>query len=164
MKKLLLAAAFAITLLPSASFAATLLFPDGDPVAQITIPDSWEPEDTDYGIQANSDDDAIYIAIDVADDKTTEKVITDAFKFLENNGVTVEEATQKQSEETLNGMKMINFDWSGKDKDGDVSIGISLVAPKAGKLLVITYWGTKGEQEKHAKDLMGIITSLKPAK
>jgi len=164
MKKLLLAAAFATMLLPSASFAATLLFPDSDPVAQITIPDSWEPEDTDYGIQANSDDDAIYIAIDVADDKTTEKVITDAFTFLQNNGVTVDTATQKQSEDALNGMKMVNFDWSGKDKDGDVSIGISLVAAKPGKLLVITYWGTKGEQEKHAQELMGIITSLKPAK
>lgn len=164
MKKLLLAAAFATMLLPSASFAATLLFPTDEPVAQITIPDSWGPEDTDYGIQANSDDDAIYIAIDVADDKTTEKVITDAFTFLQNNGVTVDTATQKQSEDKLNGMQMVNFDWSGKDKDGDVSIGISLVAPKPGKLLVITYWGTKGEQEKHAQDLMGIITSLKPAK
>jgi hypothetical protein len=163
MKKTLLAAALVTMLLPSASFAATLLFPSDDPVAQITIPDAWGPEETDYGIQANSDDDAIYIAIDVADDKTTEKVITDAFVFLQNNGVTVDTATQKQSEDKLNGMQMINFDWSGKDKDGDASIGISLVAAKPGKLLVITYWGTKGEQEKHGEALMSIITSLKPS-
>ncbi|WP_117193876.1 histidine kinase [Rhizobium terrae] len=165
MKKLIAAAALSVAvLLPSASFAATLLFPSADPVAQITIPDAWNPEETDYGIQANSDDDAIYIAIDVADDKTTEKVIDDAFSFLQNNGVTVDTSTQKQSEDALNGMKMVNFDWSGKDNDGEVSIGISLVAAKPGKLLVITYWGTKGEQEKHAQELMGLITSLKPAK
>lgn len=164
MKKFLAAAALAAFLLPSASFAATLLFPSDDPVAQINIPDAWGPEETDYGIQANSDDDAIYLAIDVADDKTTNKVIEDAFKFLENNGVNVDPKTQKQTEDSLNGMKMINFDWDGKDKDGDVSIGVSLVGAKPGKLLVITYWGTKGEQEKHGQELMGIITSLKPAK
>jgi hypothetical protein len=164
MKKLLLAAAFATMLLPSASFAATLLFPTDDPVAQISIPDSWGPEETDYGIQANSDDDAIYIAFDVADDKTTEKVITDAFAFLENNGVSVDASTQKQGQDKLNGMDMVTFDWSGKDKDGDVSIGIALIAAKPGKLLVATYWGTKGEQEKHAKELNGILSSLKPAK
>lgn len=165
MKKFIAAAALSTALLlPTVSFSATLLFPSADPVAQITIPDDWDPEETDYGIQANSDDDAIYLAIDVADDKNTEKVITDAFKFLENNGVSVDTATQKQSEEMLNGMKMVNFDWSGKDKDGDVSIGISLVGAKPGKLLVITYWGTKGEQEKYAKVLLDMISSLKPAK
>ncbi|WP_199228329.1 hypothetical protein [Caulobacter sp. D4A] len=164
MKKILAAAVLATTLLSSPSFAATLLFPSDDPVAQITIPDAWNPEETDSGIEANSDDDAIYLSIDVATAETTDKVIEDVFKFLDENGVTVDPATQKQSEDTFNGMKMTNFDWSGKDKDGAVSIGVSLVAPKSDKLLVITYWGTKGEQEKHGAELLALINSLKPAK
>ena len=164
MKKMIIAAAFATLLLPSASFAATLLFPRADPVAQITIPDAWNPEETDSGIEANADDNSIYIAIDVASSNTTDKVIDDVFSFLAENGVKVDTSTQKQSEDTFNGMKMVNFDWSGKDNDGDVSIGVSLVAPKADKLLVITYWGTKGEQEKHGPELVALINSLKPAK
>jgi hypothetical protein len=164
MKKILAAAVLATTLLSSPSFAATLLFPSAAPVAQITIPDAWNPEETDSGIQANSDDDAIYLSIDVATSETTDKVIEDVFSFLDENGVTVDPATQKQSEDTFNGMKMINLDWSGKDKDGAVSIGVSLVAPKPDKLLVITYWGTKGEQEKHGPELVALINSLKPAK
>nr|WP_210300791.1 histidine kinase [Rhizobium rhizoryzae] len=151
-------------LFPAASFAETLAFPSDKPVASITIPDSWNPEETDTGIQATSSDEAIYLAIDVADAADAGKVVDEAIKFLDKNGVKVDESTQKQSEDTINGMKMMNFDWSGKDKDGPVNIGLSVLAPSANKVLLITYWGTKGEQEKHAQDLIGIISSLKPAK
>ncbi|WP_312222218.1 histidine kinase [Rhizobium rhizoryzae] len=164
MKKLFAAAAVAALLFPAASFAETLAFPSDKPVASITIPDSWNPEETDTGIQATSSDEAIYLAIDVADAADAGKVVDEAIKFLDKNGVKVDESTQKQSEDTINGMKMMNLDWSGKDKDGPVNIGLSVLAPSANKVLLITYWGTKGEQEKHAQDLIGIISSLKPAK
>lgn len=164
MKKLIAAAALAAMMFPAASFAKTLAFPSDNPVARITIPDSWGPEETDTGIEATSDDNAIYLAIDVADASEAGKAVDEAIKFLDKNGVKVDESSQKQSEDTVNGMKMMNFDWSGKDKDGDVSIGLSVLAPSADKILLITYWGTKGEQEKHGKDLIAIISSLKPAK
>lgn len=164
MKKLLAAAAFAAMMLPSSSFAGTLLFPSDKPVAEITIPDSWQPEETETGIQATSPDSAIYFSIDIANEKTTDKVIDDAVAFLEKNGVKIDFATQKQSDDEVNGMKMANFDWDGKDEDGAVNIGLSLVSPKPDKLLVITYWGTKGEQEKHAEALVKLINSLKPTR
>lgn len=164
MKKLFAAAALATMLMPCVSFAETLKFPSDAPVAQITIPDAWGPEETETGIQATSDDSAIYLSIDVADAKTSDKVISDAIDFLQTNGVTIDEKTQKESEDTVNGFKMSNLDWSGKDKDGDVNIGLSFLSPKPGKLLVITYWGTKGEQEKHGPELLAIIQSLKAAK
>jgi opacity protein-like surface antigen len=164
MKKLLAAATVAAVLLPSASFAETLQFPSEKPIAEITIPDSWEPEETETGIQATSPDSAIYLSIDVANEKTTDKVIDDAVAFLEENGVKIDASTQKQSEDKVNGMEMSNFDWDGKDADGDANIGLSLVSPQPGKLLIITYWGTKGEQEKHAEALVKLIGSLKPTR
>lgn len=164
MKKLFAAAALAAMMFPAASFAETLAFPSDKPVASITIPDSWNPEETDSGIQATSADEAIYLAIDVADASNVNSAVDEVIKFLETNGVKVDGSTQKQSEDTINGMQMTNFDWSGTDKDGAVNIGLSVLAPSANKILLITYWGTKGEQEKHANDLMSIISSLKPAK
>jgi hypothetical protein len=164
--KKIFAVTFALSLLsPFSSFAAstTMLFPSDAPVASISIPDNWEPEETDTGIQATSEDSAIYLSIDVADEKTSDKVIDDAVAFLEGNGVKIDASTQKQSEDKFNGMSMANFDWSGTDKDGPVSVGLSVVSPKPGKLLVITYWGTKGEQEKHGPELLAIINSLHPA-
>lgn len=163
MKKLIAAAACSVLMLPTASFAKTLIFPSDNPVAQITMPDSWDPEETESGIQGTSDDGAIYISIDVASDKTSDKVIDDALDFLKDNGVTVDPKSQKESDDEVNGMKMSNLDWDGSDKDGPVNIGLSFLSPRAGKLLVVTYWGSKGDQEKHGKQLVSIINSLKPA-
>ena len=87
----------------------------------------------------------------------------DAIAFLQKNGVKIDGSTQKKSDEQINGMDMTNFDWTGKDDDGDVNVGLSLLSPKAGKLLVITYWGSQGTQEAHGAELQGIISSLKAA-
>lgn len=162
MKKLVLGTLIA-AFLPVASYAATLKFPSDEPVASITIPDSWGPKETETGIDATSDDSAIYISIDVADPKTTDKVIDDAIAYLEKNGVKIDGSTQKKSDEMVNGMSMTNFDWDGTDSDGGVNVGLSLLAPSADKLLVITYWGSKGTQEKHGAELQAIISSLKAA-
>ena len=45
-----------------------------------------------------------------------------------------------------------------------MNIGLSVASPDGETMLVITYWGTKGQQEKHAKALTAIIASLKPVK
>ena len=161
--KILLAGVVLAALLPGIGQAKTLEFPSDAPIAEIAIPDAWNPEETDTGIQATSADSAIYLSIDIADEKTTDKVIDDAVAFLEKNGVKIDGSTQKKSDEQINGMDMTNFDWTGKDDDGAVNVGLSLLSPKAGKLLVITYWGSQGTQEAHASELQGIISSLKAA-
>ncbi|HTO31074.1 MAG TPA: histidine kinase [Pararhizobium sp.] len=161
MKKLITAALFA-AFLPTASYAADLSFPNDEPVASISIPDSWSPTVTDDGIEANAGDDAIYLAIDVTDEEGTQEVIDGCVEYLKTSGVTVDLATQKESSGELNGMKATSLDWDGKDNDGDVSISLTFVSPKPGKILVITYWGTKGMQEQHGPELQQMIASLKP--
>lgn len=162
MKKALLAA-LVLALAPVASQAATLNFPSDAPVAAITIPDDWKPEETESGIQAQSPDDAIYLSIDVAGSDNVEQVIADTFKYLEEQKVTVDPATQKETDATVNGMPVKNFEWSGKDETGDASIAVALVQPSPDHMLVLTYWGTPGEQDKHGEAIVGILSSLKPA-
>ena len=162
MKKMILATLFA-ALASTASHAATLQFPSDAPVASITFPDDWKPEETDTGMQAQSPDNAIYISIDVAAGEGGDKVVSDAIDFLKERGVTIDPASQTEDEFEVNGLKVSNLHWSGKDEDGDASIGLSFTAVSADKVLVLTYWGTKGEQEKHVAELDGILNSLKPA-
>lgn len=161
--KIILAAVLMTAFLPSVSFADTLVFPSDAPVARITIPSDWEPKETESGVDATSDDGAVYISVDVANAKTSDKVIDEAIAFLLKNGVKIDGSTQKQSDEVINGMDMSNFDWTGTDKEGPVNVSLSVVSPKPGKLLVITYWGSKGTQEKHFSELQEIIASLKPS-
>lgn len=163
MKKFFIAAAAAF-LVATGVEAAVLNFPSDAPIATITLPSDWAGKETDTGIEASSADDAIYFYIDVASAKTAEQVVEDSIKFLADNGVTIDIATQKEGHEKLNGMELATLDWDGKDKDGPVSIGLAFAAVNADKLLVITYWGTKGQEEKHAAELGAIIASLKPLK
>lgn len=162
--KTVVIAAMAALLHASGALAGELKFPSDAPVASITFPDDWtSAKETETGIDATSPDDTIYIAIDVADPKDTDAVITDAVNWLAGLGVTVDSTTAKQVEGTLNGMQVVNVDWDGNDKDGPVSIGLAAVAVNTNKVLVVTYWGTKGEQDKNDAAMADIINSLKPA-
>ena len=156
-------AAFTALLMSTAAHAADISFPSDAPVATISIPDDWGPKETETGIDATSPDNSIYLAADVADAKDTTAVVTDAVKYLKDQGVTVDEKSAKQTEDKLNGMPMFAIDWDGTDKDGPVTISLAAVTVSADKNLVFTYWGTKGEQDKNQAALVAILQSLKPA-
>lgn len=161
--KLRLLATCAALFLASAAQAETLVFPSDVPVATISFPDDWSAEETESGIQSFSPDEAISLYVDVATPEDSKTIVDNAIKFLTDNGVTIDAASLKESKDTFNGMEMSNLSYDGTDASGPVSIGLSFVQPSEEKLLVLTYWGTKGEQEKHAEALTSIINSLKPA-
>jgi hypothetical protein len=156
-------ATLALLLATGSAYAGEIKFPSDAPVASVTFPDGWGEKETDTGIDATAPDESIYISVDVAEPKDTNQTVTDAVTWLKDQGVTVDTATAKESKGKLNGMEAVNVDWSGTDKDGDVSISLALIAVTADKVLVITYWGTKGEQEKNGAAMNGIINSIKPA-
>lgn len=163
MKRFLVSAILAACTAASAD-AATLKFPSEAPIASIVIPDSWQPEETETGVQGTSSDSAIYLSVDVADSKSIEKVTGDAIDFLSHNGVTIDVTTQKETPvEEINGLQMTTLDWDGKDSDGPVSVGMAFLATSGEKALVVTYWGTKGEEDKHDAELAKILASIQMA-
>jgi len=140
-------------------------FPSEAPVASVTIPDSWKPKETESGIDANSPDAAIYFALDVATGDNVEKVIGDAVDFLDKNGVKIDASTRKDDDSNeINGMKLSILNWQGTDADGAVNINLGVLSPAPNKILVLTYWGSKEDQAKHEKEVLGIIGSIQPAK
>ncbi|NLR97863.1 histidine kinase [Rhizobium sp. P38BS-XIX] len=162
-KMLLIAAAFAA--LPLLANAKTLAFPSEAPIASVSIPDNWKPQETESGIDANSPDAAIYFALDVATGDNVDKVISDAVDFLDKNGVKIDPSSRKDDDSNeINGMKLSVLNWQGTDSDGPVNINLGLLSPAPNKLLVLTYWGSKEDQAKHEKEVLDIIGSIKPAK
>jgi hypothetical protein len=156
-------ATFAALLLSTAAYAGDMSFPSDAPVATITIPDDWGPKETETGVDATSPDDAVYLSADVATAKDTAGVVQDAVKWLGEQGITVDTATEKQTTDTVNGMPMTAVYWDGTDKDGPVSIGLAAVTIGADTNIVFTYWGTKGDEDKDEKAIIDIVRSLKPA-
>lgn len=163
MKRTILAAA--IVLAPFFAQAETLKFPSEAPIASVKIPDDWGPKETESGIDATSPDSAIYFSIDVANEKTMDKVIDDAIKFLTDNGVEIDASSKSDSGDVeINGMKFGSLEFDGKDEDGPVDVSLGFASPRDGKMLVVTYWGSKEMGEKHHNELVGILRSLKPVR
>lgn len=161
MKSLIIAATAAL-FLSSSAYAGEMKFPSSDPVASITLPDGWKANETDSGMEVTTADGAIYLAVDVAEPKETEQVAKEAVDWLSSEGVTVDLSSQKKSEDKLNGRDIFYVDWKGKDKEGDASVGLAALVLTAETVLVFTYWGDPGEEQKNAAAIKGILDSIKP--
>lgn len=161
MKKLSLALLFSLALL-TPSFAKTFKIPEEGSFVSITIPDDWQSKEIDSGVESQSADNEVYFAVETTDAKGMDKAIEDAVKFLQEQGVTVDSKTMKQSEGKINGMDGVDVTWNGKDKEGDAIISLTILAAKKEKAVLITYWASPEGTKKHAKELDAILKSVKP--
>ena len=157
------AAVAAALLLSSAAYAGEIQIPSNRPVIAATVPDDWSTNETDTGIEINSADNSVYLAIDIASPKKTGDMIDEAAKFLDSQGVTIDEKTQKYTEDKLNGKDIIYIEWAGKDKDGPASVGLAALILDEKTVAVLTYWGTPGQEEKNSAAVGKILASIKSA-
>jgi hypothetical protein len=163
MKKVLISGILAV-LLVSPAFAKTFSLPKADPIAKIDFPDGWKVEAEDESLDANSDDDEIYINVEVDDADSIEGAIEETFGYLKKNSVKIDKASEKKTEAKLNGMDVVDFAWDGEDKDGPAKVGVTIVQVTPKKGLLILYWASPEGEKKHQPELNSIIQSLKPAK
>jgi hypothetical protein len=163
MKTYALTLLLAVALLTPA-VAKTFKVPDEASFASITIPDAWKSKEIDKGVEAQSADGEVWMAVEATDAKGMDKTIEEAVDFLKEQGVTIDPKTQKQSEGKVNGMDGVDITWSGKDKEGDAIISLTIIAVNANKVLLFTYWGSPDGTKKHATELDAILNSVKPVK
>jgi hypothetical protein len=149
----------------ASAWAGDYKLPDQNPVASFTIPASWKPAEYEDGVEAVSDDQSVYIAVE-ATDLSSQSVIEDAMKaslsYLKKKGVEVDQSTAKQSQAKLNGMDVIDVDWRGKDSEGDCIVSLTVVVVTGNKGLLLTYWASPDGEKKNSQELVGILHSIKP--
>lgn len=165
-KNLLLACVIAglIASVPAALNAKTYTVPDPNPVAVVTIPDDWTATTLPKGVEALSEDEDVYVAIEVTDLQDVAKAIADAIIWLKSKDVVLDRATQAQQDITVNGMTGVQIKWEAKDVDGPTQVSLTVLQASDTKGLVLTYWGTEEAAKENAVDLNTIITSLKLVK
>ncbi|MCD2175315.1 histidine kinase [Rhizobium sp. C4] len=162
MKKLIIAVSAAL-LFVTAAHAKQWDIPSNRPVATLNMPSGWKTSETATGIEGTSEDDAVYFSVDLASPKKMDGIIDDAAKFLDDQGIKIDTNTQKYSEDKLNGKDIVYISWSGTDKDGPASIGLAVLILDEKTVLVLTYWGTQGEEDKHMPEIGKILDSIKLA-
>jgi hypothetical protein len=149
--------------LSSLAPAGTLNIPEDKPAISVDIPDSWKPETTDKGIACESPDKVATIFFEVTSAKGLEALIDENVDWLtKDQGVQLDKASeQKQEFEAANlGWKRIS--WSGSSTEwGPATVGFAFTDAGEGKVLTVTYWITKKDQEKHFPTIEKIFESVK---
>ena len=147
----------------TSAFAKTLKLPgDEFPIASITFPNDWEPEEVTNGVAGQSPDTAVYLAaVAVGSEKGMNAELEDTFAMLEEHKVDLDKSTKKENKFKLNGVEAEELIFQGKDADGPTSVSISFI-PIKDKIVVVTYWVTTAKEKKHQEEVAKILTSLKP--
>jgi hypothetical protein len=163
-KQMLLALIFAAGLmLPSSAGAETFKIPAGDPIVTIVVPDDWAATQIDKGIELSSEDDEVYIAVEGTPMKGLVELVTDTIAYLNRAGVTVDKSTEKTSEGTVNGFKMNDIGWAGRDQDGDVLVHLMILTITPTKGVLFTYWASADGDKQHDAAIRKIIRSVRKA-
>lgn len=158
----LLAGVFALS--PALALAKSFTIPDPKPIAVVTLPDDWENNEINKGVESTSEDEEIYLAVEVVDLEDVAKAVADTIKWLKSKGVEVNQDTQKKDDITINGMSGVQVRWTGKDEDGVAHIGLTVLTVTEKRGLILTYWGSPDGEKANLKELQGIAESLKPVK
>ncbi len=158
-------AAMLAAFLATPGFAGTFNIPDSRPLASITVPDSdWKATKIERGIELESSDDEVYLSIEATELKDLKDLIAEAVIVLKRGGVTIDLSTQKQKSGKLLGRQFDDLGWTGKDKDGDVVIHMSVLTVNATDGIVFTYWASPEGDKKHDPAISQMIESLKFSK
>jgi hypothetical protein len=167
-KKLGLAAAL---FLSAAIFGATganakvFSIPDADAVATVNAPDDWDPSAIDDGIEMTSPDGNVYVSIEsVKADKITDAV-AESVKVLGEQGLDIDLSSQKASDKEVNGMKIHNLEYTGKDDDGPTEFAVTLVETRVpDQFVMFTFWGSEDAQKTNDAALSAMLQSVQLTK
>jgi hypothetical protein len=165
MLRIALLAGLALGLVASPANAATFPVPDENPIATVSIPDSWEPKAYDGGVEATSKDGLIYIAIEEVAAEDIKSATEEGLKFFVKSGVTIDFDSQKAHDVKINALDAFDMSFTGKDKDGPTNVSLTLVKTNAkGKILMLYYWGSAEGEKANAHDLQAVSDSIQATK
>ena len=149
----------------SLASAKTYPIPGDDPIGTVSIPDGWEANTYDGGVEGTSPDGKIYVAVESLEADDVKGALTDGFKFFEKQGLTIDEAKDATKDTKLNDMDALDIDIPATDKNGPTSAGLTLVSTNAnGKFLMIYDWGSDKDVQANIKDIQSIGASIQATK
>ncbi|WP_123834446.1 hypothetical protein [Methylobacterium currus] len=152
--------AVALTLSVAApAWAKNFAFPQANPTATISIPDTWKTKSVEYGFEAKSPNEDVYLSIETASAKDMKKMLADNMAWMRNNKITVT-GKPKENDVNLGGLQGKMQVLPAKDENGNTQI--MLIYAEAGeRLIFITLWASEDEQKANDKDINAIMNSIK---
>jgi hypothetical protein len=134
------------------------------PIATVTIPDSWQPDLTDDGVESLSPDKSVYLSIEVkalGDGTELALAMKEAVDWVEEQGATLTERTPA-SDATVNGWQAIAAQAFGRDADGNPTAVdvVGVIINQTAGLVMLSWYDPR--RENNAATVRRIVQSLKP--
>jgi hypothetical protein len=165
MNRHVLFALLALFLAPSLALAGTFPVPAENPIATVSIPDNWNPNAYDGGVEGTSADGKLYVAFESVDAADVKTATEEGLKYFIKNGVTIDPDSLKTKDIKINDLAAFDLSFTGKDKDGPANISLTLVQTNAkGKFLLLYYWGSSEGENANGADLKAISDSIQATK
>jgi hypothetical protein len=143
--------------------AGTLNIPEDKPAISVDVPDSWKPEETDKGIACESPDKVATIFLEVTSFKGLDALIDENIDWLtKDQGVRIDKSSEQRQEFEAGDVEWKRISYSGDSKEwGPATVGFAFTDGGDGKIVTVTYWITKKDQEKHFPAIERIFESVK---
>lgn len=164
MKTLLALVALSLTVAVCPAPAdTTVKLPKEGALASLTFPDSWKVKAEGDNFEAESADEEVYLYAEVIDTASVEAAMKESVAYLEKEKVKVKEGTEKQHDDKVNGIPVMDYSFDGVDKDGPCKISLTILIVSKTKVISMMYWASEEGEKKHVEDLKKIYSSIKPA-
>jgi hypothetical protein len=163
MKSAFFATLLALFALIQPAYAETYAVPDKNPAFAITVPDTWEDDESEYGYTFQSPDESVYFSIEYSSGRSVNKMIDANFEWMkENNIVPLEKPVETEIE--LGGNKGKIYTFKAKDDEGETFIELVLIDAGENRAVMLTLWASEKAHEKNKTDIDTIKSSLKSIK
>jgi hypothetical protein len=140
--------------------AKNMAVPTNDPIATLTIPDTWDMEQIDYGYSAEAPDGTVKFYVEYASAARLDKMFATNDEWMEENSIKPKgKAVEKEME--LGGLPAKIFTYQATDENGDTIVDFVVMPGGKGRTILLTLWGSQEEREANKADIIAIQSSIK---
>jgi hypothetical protein len=142
------------------AFAGPLPITSADPVAIVTIPDSWPNSKVARGIEFKTPDDEVYVWFELIAPGEMDAVQKEHDVYFQKEGVRITGSSETTKQE-INGRAWSFTELKATSKDGPSIIRYVAINPNvAGKIILMTYWASDDGHSKYDAAMRKIFDSI----
>ena len=152
-----------VCVLASTTIAKTFSVPAKNSAVTVTIPDSWETEQIDFGYNAQSPDGSVFFFIESATASRLEVLLKNNRDWMEEQEIVLK-GEPVISDIIINGIPAQLHHFDATDENGDTTVDFVLMDAGAGRVIMFTLWGSISDLKNNATDVNAIKASIQPIK
>jgi len=147
----------------AACWAETYPVSSKDPIADITIPDSWLVKNIARGLQGATKDEEVYLWAEVYPADGLNDIMAEHDAYYTKQGVEIASGDPKTNLIEVNGVPVVLMHVSATWKGKPTVVEYAMFEParKTGRKLMVSYWTTPKGDKMYEPDLTSILASIK---